>query len=315
MSKVVVFPEAGRRVELIKCFAEYLNDEDEIYVSSQYQNAPALYGRYQVFTSTFTNINEVPNPTIIIPTLDTQLKEFEDKNDNKYLVSKNASVWNNKIKTQALFAGLNLPVPQFIGTINEGKYSEVNVPDYSKQYIFKPVFGACSKNQFTAYNKKTYKAIIDLIFEMNQPYIIQEKITGYEYTIDCFADFNNNLIQAVQRRRDFVRAGEVSISTTVRYDVIEQYIKKLFKLIPFVGPITVQVFFNEFENKLYFIEINPRFGGGYPLSHRALKSYNSKTYPQLILNMFDGRKLKPELGRYKSNLTMTRYDKGIFVSQ
>jgi len=60
----------------------------------------------------------------------------------------------------------------------------------------------------------------------------------------------------------------------------------------------------------YFTEINPRFGGGYPLTH-----YAGVNFPQLIIKLIKGEKVEPIIGEYKEGVLMLRYDEGIFISE
>ena len=70
-----------------------------------------------------------------------------------------------------------------------------------------------------------------------------------------------------------VRGGEVSKGLAMLgplYDFLSERLKVLKGA---RGCITLQIFANEANNAYYGIEVNPRFGGGYPLSYFAGANY------------------------------------------
>jgi len=74
------------------------------------------------------------------------------------------------------------------------------------------------------------------------------------------------------------------------------------------GMITVQCFLTP-DNRIVFIEINPRFGGGVPLSIRA-----GADSPRWLLEMLMGRVPVITMDGWTSGLMMLRYDEGVFVA-
>ena len=101
-----------------------------------------------------------------------------------------------------------------------------------------------------------------------EDYIVQPFVSGKEYTIDIFCDWDGNPISIVPRERIQVRAGEV-LKTRIEMDpVMIEESKTLCKAFKPCGPMTVQLIRDDVGND-WFIEINPRFGGGAPLSMKA----------------------------------------------
>lgn len=171
--------------------------------------------------------------------------------------------------------------------------------------IIKPKDGMGSEGVYRIYNEK------ELLFfykYVNNP-IIQELIQGTEYTIDVLCDFNGKVISAVPRERLEVRAGEVSKSRTVKNNEIinktVEVINKLNLTGVVRGPMTVQCIVN--ETGIYFIEINPRFGGGVPLSFEA-----GVNYGKYLAQMLEGKETESIIGEFKE-ITMLRYDEAVFV--
>ena len=69
------------------------------------------------------------------------------------------------------------------------------------------------------------------------------------------------------------------------------------------GPITFQFFFNRQTNDIKALEINPRFGGGFPLSYDA-----GANYPAMIINEYLLNKPLDFFDTWTDNLLMLRYD-------
>ncbi len=164
--------------------------------------------------------------------------------------------------------------------------------------------------------------------------IIQEFVEGTEYTIDVLCDLKGEIISIVPRERIEVRSGEVSKSKTVNHKEIikatldlvnklKQYIEeykvyckvasKNFNTLPLekdealvMGPLTIQCIVTK-EAEIKFIEINPRFGGGVPLSFES-----GVDYGKYFRYMVEEKEIKPIIGNFKE-ITMLRYDEAIFM--
>ena len=123
--------------------------------------------------------------------------------------------------------------------------------------------------------------------------------------MDILADLEGQVLSVVPRERLEVRAGEVSKSRTVyRRDLIEQG-KNIVEKLGAIGPVTVQCIDN--GKDVYWLEVNPRFGGGVPLAIQA-----GVDYPVLLYKMFRKQKIQPILGQYDHDLTMLRYDQAVY---
>ena len=100
-------------------------------------------------------------------------------------------------------------------------------------------------------------------------YIIQPFISGREYTVDIFCDYEGNPIYITPRERLAVRAGEVLKTQICQNDKMIAEMKTLVADYKPSGAITVQLIQDQATGDNYYIEINPRFGGGAPLSMKA----------------------------------------------
>jgi carbamoyl-phosphate synthase large subunit len=73
------------------------------------------------------------------------------------------------------------------------------------------------------------------------------------------------------------------------------------------GVITLQLFLTG-DGKVKFIEINPRFGGGVPLSIKA-----GANFPKWIIQELLASKVNIRFDGFKDNLVMLRYDGEVWL--
>ena len=138
--------------------------------------------------------------------------------------------------------------------------------------------------------------------------MVQEFIDGQEYTCDVFVGINMRAQCVVPRKRLEIRAGEVSKSQVVKHPkIIEQAARLVETLQAGPGVITLQLFLSP-DDEISFTEINPRFGGGVPLSIKA-----GADFPKWILQEITGRRPKVKFDGYKDRLIMLRYDDEVWL--
>lgn len=305
----ILLTAIGKRIQLIK----YLKKSCEVFGTDCGDLAPAMYFVDKFFKipkcneegyiASLINICDDENIDLLIPLYE---KEFE-------LLCNHRDRFNN-IGTRLLLSDLDVistfndkyKTYEFLkeNTINTPKsYIKNNLPNNIKYpLIIKPIDGMGSSNVFKVKNEKELSFFIDYV---ENP-IIQEHIEGAEYTIDVLCDFNGKVISAVPRERLEVRSGEVSKSRTVKDFKIIDDVLDLCSKTKFVGPITIQCIVTS-RGEIKFIEVNPRFGGGVPLSFEAGVDYGK--YFKL---MCKGEEITPIIGEFKE-ITMLRYDEAVFL--
>src|SRR5699024_2057688 len=103
--------------------------------------------------------------------------------------------------------------------------------------------------------------------DINRAILIQEKLPGKEYGMDVLNDFNGNYIGTFVREKISMRSGETDKAISVIDSRFEKLGRKLGEGLKHLGNMDCDVF--EKDGELYVLEMNPRFGGGYPFSHEA----------------------------------------------
>ena len=137
--------------------------------------------------------------------------------------------------------------------------------------------------------------------------MVQEFITGTEYSVDVFCDFDSRPITIVPRIRLAVRGGEIAKGVIVKdRDIINDVTRLLEKLKP-SGHITVQCM--KTDKGVQYIEINPRFGGGAPMSIDAGADSCANLYRLLSGEALDYNE------DYTDGLTFVRFDSSIMLDE
>ncbi len=322
----ILFTSVGRRVELIQEFRRAANELDvelTIIGADIASDAPALYFcdekqivcriKDENYIPQLLAICENNEVDCLIPTIDTDLlllaenKKLFEEIGTKVLISATDKVQlcRDKNYTAKYFISLGLKSPLPVNSVEKFVQSmgrgEVSFPAF-----IKPKDGSSSINAYRADNLEDLKLYADKI----QDYIIQPYISGREYTIDVFCDYEGNPVYITPRERLAVRAGEV-LKTRITQD--ETMIFEMLKLVEDYKPcgqITVQLIREEKTGDNYYIEINPRFGGGAPLSIKA--GANSA---KAVLKMLSGEKLPYHEKAARDGAVYSRFDQSICVNE
>lgn len=153
-----------------------------------------------------------------------------------------------------------------------------------RQFVTKGRFGSASRGlQFTDSNglKKAVEIATEEVTDrkgeaaLSQQEIapadlvlVQELIKGSEYGLDVVCDLNGEFCSVLARRKIAMRGGETDRAESVSPRNFEEIARSIAKAVPHPGTIDVDVIVDT-EGVPYVIDVNPRFGGGYPLSHVA----------------------------------------------
>jgi carbamoyl-phosphate synthase large subunit len=318
----ILFTSAGRRVSLIRYFREALTNlgltghivatdmnkaAAALHVSDSYEEVPPVVD--SGYISRLMDICLKYDIRLVIPLIDTELlllaihkREFQ-KMGATFLVSsiRANEICSDKRKTYAFFKKIGIETPEIFNYADMLKAGPSAYP-----VLLKPKNGSASIGVTKIRDKRElafFKARI-------RNSIIQEFVTGEEYTLDILADLHGKVRSVVPRLRIETRAGEVSKGMTVKNQAIIALGKKVVESLPGAfGCITVQCFLTSNGN-VKFIEINPRFGGGFPLAYKA-----GANFPRWIIEMLLGKNSDISIDGWQDGLVMLRYDEGIFITR
>lgn len=97
--------------------------------------------------------------------------------------------------------------------------------------------------------------------------LIQEKARGEEYGLDVINDLQGRYVTTLVKKKLAMRSGETDSAMTVDEPRLRRLGERLSARLGHVGNLDVDVFLD--EKGACVLEMNPRFGGGYPFSHLA----------------------------------------------
>lgn len=311
MNNVLIL-SAGRRVELVIAFREAmasLNIRGKVMCTDM---VPELSSACLVADGFF----KVPRATdkayidnlmaicqsnsikLVIPTIDTDLEKLSRAKDSFSKFGCHISVpeptfvtaCRDKRKTADLFQRLDITSPEIYDS------DSMKFPCFCKPYN-----GSSSIGAFVLNNENDLTD--DILNNKNNMYM---ELIGKEYvevTVDCYYSKLGELKCLVPRERIETRSGEVSKGVTRKGVVYKYLLERLIKIPGVVGCVTVQVFYNKTTGDVKGLEINPRFGGGYPLSYAA-----GANYPLYLLKEYISDQVIHFIDDWEADLLMLRYD-------
>jgi carbamoyl-phosphate synthase large subunit len=132
--------------------------------------------------------------------------------------------------------------------------------------------------------------------------IIQEFLNGQELGVDVYVDMlSKKVVSIFIKEKTAMRAGETDKAKSLKSEVLFNLIIELLGKTELIGPIDIDVF--DINGEYYISEINPRFGGGYPLAYEC-----GLNFPKYILNNISGKENMPRIGDYEENVYMLKHD-------
>jgi carbamoyl-phosphate synthase large subunit len=131
--------------------------------------------------------------------------------------------------------------------------------------------------------------------------MVQAFCRGEEFSIDVFCDLESRCLNAVPRTMIESKGGESIKGMTLRDQVLIELGCTVSETLGLVGPANIQCF-REPDGAHLVTDINPRFGGAFPLPTAA-----GSRYPELALALAAGEHPQPRLGDFRAGLVMTRF--------
>jgi carbamoyl-phosphate synthase large subunit len=131
--------------------------------------------------------------------------------------------------------------------------------------------------------------------------IAQAFCLGEEFSIDVFCDWDARCLNAIPRTMIESKGGESIKGMTIKDWSLIEFGRRVAETLELVGPANIQCF-READGTHYVTDINPRFGGGFPLPTAA-----GSRYPELALALARGERPAPQLGEFRERVVMTRF--------
>ncbi|MDB4902495.1 MAG: carbamoyl phosphate synthase large subunit [Mucilaginibacter sp.] len=314
----ILITSAGQRVSLVRAFESELKKQfpsSKVFtadMSPELSPACNVSDRYfklkkvtdPLYITELLELCISENIRMVIPTIDTELqvladhKEIFEKVGIFVVISSPefVSKCRDKRKINKFFQTLDINIPKEI---------DKNAPVFP--LFIKPYDGSLSVDSFHIKNAEE----ITNYHINNEKLLFMEyidKVYHDEYTVDMYYGKDNYLKCIVPRKRIHIRAGEVNKGVTCKNIIVPFCKEKLNYVKGVIGCQTLQLFLNRDNFNIIAIEINPRFGGGYPLSYQAGANFPAYLIKEYFMNV-----PIEYTEDWEENLLMLRYDDEILI--
>lgn len=316
----ILFTCVGRRAYLLKYFKENMQEGDHIVATDMQLTAPALQvadvkiqvpavyaGGY--IDKTLSICKEYNIDALIslndleLPILAEQKSQFEALGV-KVIISDSRiiDIASDKLKTAQWVSSLGLNTPKSYVRLADAKValktSEIHFP-----LFLKPRWGSGSIGLETAENmeelediylqlfKKIKKTILATASIGDEYIIIQEKLTGNEYGLDVMNDLEGNYVDVSVKQKLAMRAGETDKAIIVDLPEVHEIGAIIGRNLRHIGNLDVDIM-QRANGDYCVLELNPRFGGGFPFSYEA-----GVNLPKAIIKWLKGEKVDSSILR------------------
>ena len=321
----ILFTCAGRRTYLLKYFKENLLEGDKIVATDMQLSAPALQVadvKIQVpavYDPEYVNITlricEEQKIDALFSLNDLELPILAENKARfeaigvKVVVSdpKVIDIAFDKYKTAQWVESLGLTAPKTYVRLEDCKKAlaagEIDFP-----LFMKPRWGSGSiglesiadMEELDIYYgllmKKIKKTILATASVGDEYIMIQEKLTGSEFGLDIMNDLDGKNIGVSVKQKLAMRAGETDKAVTVDLPEVREMGRKIGEALGHIGNLDVDIM-QRADGAYCVLELNPRFGGGFPFSYEAGVNFPKALIHMLKGESFDPKMLVPEYGR------------------
>jgi len=293
----ILFTCAGRRTYLLKYFKENMTEGDRVVATDMQLTAPAL----QV-ADIKLKVPAVYDPLYIDVTLDVCKEQKIDAvislNDLELpILAENKKAFEaigvkvivsspevidiafDKYKTALWVESLGLKAPKTYVRLADAK-SALAFGDIEFPLFLKPRWGSGSIGLETVEDmeeldmvyqlllKKIKKTILATASVGDEYIMIQEKLTGTEFGLDVMNDLEGQHVAVSVKEKLAMRAGETDKAVTVDLPEVREMGKKIGENLKHIGNLDVDIM-QRANGDYCVLELNPRFGGGFPFSYEA----------------------------------------------
>lgn len=334
----ILFTSAGRRNYLINYFKEALRGRGKIFAADMQLTAPALvdadvaiqtpeiYDKNYISSLKKIVIENdikavIPLNDLELPILSAHKKEFESLGAKVIVADEYAiNVAFDKWKTVQFLESLGLESPKTYINLEKAKEA-IDKGELTFPLVIKPRWGSASigicfpeklRELELAYELQSIDVNRTILAkcskkDVGKAILIQEKLPNKEYGMDVLNDFEGNYVGTFVRKKLSMRSGETDKAISVIEPRFEALGKALGEGLKHIGSMDCDVF--EKDGKLYVLELNPRFGGGYPFSHEA-----GMNTAAVYIEWLKGNKDIQHLNNFKEGLMFSKCDRLLRVN-
>jgi carbamoyl-phosphate synthase large subunit len=315
----ILFTCAGRRVVIINEFRRALSDlglTGRILATDITTSSPALCGADEgLLVPRAGTIEYIPalldivrkhEPGLLVPLTDVDLRSLS--RHRKKFTELGCQVMIGPPETILLCRDKTL-TNEFLTKLKLSSIRTYTLEQFRQRPFFpcfvKPIRGSAGVGAGVLHSEPELNAHLATFGDLM---LVQDYVPGAEYTVDIYRSRDGKVRSVVPRQRLSIRAGEVEKGLTVKDDELIASAVKLGEALDGLWGVVNAQCRRPPGDRAHFFEINPRFGGGVPLAIAA-----GADLPRYVLEEALGLPISAELGGFKPNLLMMRYDDAVFV--
>ena len=314
----ILFTCAGRRTYLLKYFKENLSEGDKVVATDMQLSAPALQAadvKIQVpavydpnYVDITLGICKEQKIDLLLSLNDLELPILSENKARfealgvKVVVSdpEVIDICFDKYKTAQWVESLGLHAPKTYVRLEDAKRA-LAAGEVSFPLFMKPRWGSGSiglesiadMEELDIYYhllfKKIKKTILATASVGDEYIMIQEKLTGAEFGLDIMNDLEGNNVGVSVKQKLAMRAGETDKAVTLDLPEVREMGRKIGQALKHIGNLDVDIM-QRANGDYCVLELNPRFGGGYPFSYEA-----GVNMPKAIISWAKGEKVDPAI--------------------
>ena len=314
----ILFTCAGRRVALLRAFRQAMasldisgrllvTDVTPIAAAFQTADAGLLVPRTDepAYPEHLLGLIRTHRVGLVVPTTDRDLpvlaehrRRFEDSGCAVMVGPPEViRLCRDKTRLPELLSRAALPAVRSVGL------AEFRAGPFYPCFV-KPRHGSAGIGARVIHNAEQLHAHT---VSFGQDLLVQEYLQGQEFTIDAYRSRDGVVRCAVPRLRLRVRGGEVQRAVTIHDPMLIDAACRLAGCLAGLwGAFCCQCRVGA-DRLPRFFDINPRFGGGVPLTIAA-----GADIPLYLLQEVLQLPITAELGLFAEHLVMARYDDAVF---
>ena len=299
----VLFTCAGQRVDVVTAFARaggrtIAVDANPLAPAIYHADAHAIVPRIDDpgYLPALQDLIATHDVLLVVPLTDLDqllLAEHRDELDALVLLPDAEVVrcTSDKYLTHRFFEEHGIPSPP--SWLPEELPEELEYP-----VLVKARFGFGSRDIYRAADRRELEFFLD--YSPVESFV-QKVCPGDEFSIDVFCDLESRCLNSIPRTMIESKGGESIKGMTIKDQDLIEFGRVVAEELGIRGPANIQCF-RVADGRHEVTDVNPRFGGAFPLPRAA-----GSRYPELALALARGERPEPRVGDFREGVVMTRF--------
>jgi carbamoyl-phosphate synthase large subunit len=328
---------AGRRNYLLKFFQEALGNQGKVFAGDATIEAPTLQEADESFLLPRINHSEYfeklldicqqKQVRLLIPLNDLELPYLAKQRDRFLAIGTIPVVSSpevidicfDKFATFQFLQNLGISAPKTYLSLTEAR-AAIGRGEITFPLVVKPRWGSASigieypeddeelELAYRFVKKSIMKSFLAEVSSSDPErcILIQERLIGQEHGLDIINNLDGSYITTFVKRKLTMRAGETDRAVTLENEELKQLGEKIGQKLGHIGNLDCDVIVG--QQGLCVLELNPRFGGGYPFSQMA-----GANIPAALIAWANGEEPDPSWLTVQGNIASSKCDRLVTV--